>query len=180
MEKTNSQTVQQSRISESEKELLRGIFANNEGLLLVLRNLFFGFELDEGEKKTIEKLKEENIKKLLRKIFLPELQKDIPIGQSIDLWMTIKLEDKESVEDIISGRKGLIQMLENALQSIEEGNSKTLDVDVKGKLDKPYFLARNTFISHIEMQLQIIQMIANSVRETSEELLARIKKDSSK
>jgi len=59
----------QMRITESDKELLRRTFGGNDELL-----------------------------KLLRKIFLPELDPTLPIQQMIDLWMTTEIKDKSPEE----------------------------------------------------------------------------------
>jgi len=59
--------------------------------------------------------------KLLRKIFLPELTPDAPIGQNIDLWMTIKVDELSPEEALINlkARNSLIQHLEVCLNTIK-------------------------------------------------------------
>ena len=55
--------------------------------------------------------------KLLRKVFLPELLPDAPIGQNIDLWMTFKVEDLDADQALINlkARNTLISHLEQCL-----------------------------------------------------------------
>lgn len=55
--------------------------------------------------------------KLLRKVFLPELLPDAPIGQNIDLWMTFKIEDMDADQALINlkARNTLISHLEQCL-----------------------------------------------------------------
>lgn len=76
------------RFSDEELSLIKALYADNEQAL-----------------------------KLLRKVFLPELTPDAPIGQNIDLWMTFKVEDVSSDEALINlkARNTLISHLEQCL-----------------------------------------------------------------
>lgn len=55
--------------------------------------------------------------KLLRKVFLPEISPNAPLGQNIDLWMTFKVEDLSAEEALINlkARNTLISHLEACL-----------------------------------------------------------------
>lgn len=55
--------------------------------------------------------------KLLRKIFLPEVNAEAPIGQNFDLWMTMKIEDLSPEDALINlkARNTLIQHVEQCL-----------------------------------------------------------------
>ena len=174
----SSLTVQQGRITSDEKEILKQYFLGNEALLLALRNLFFGFKLTDGEKTILGQLHQGLIRQLLRKIFLPEITRDIPIGQSVDLWMTVKLDIPERDKMNIRARQLLIDDLEKALKTLD-----TLDNSgVSLKIDKtPEGITyRNTFISHIELQLLAIRSMANEKIESSEQQTERLLKDSMK
>ena len=59
--------------------------------------------------------------KVMRKIFLPELTADAPIGQSIDLWMTLKIDDMPPEQAIINlkARNTVIQHLEMCLNQLK-------------------------------------------------------------
>lgn len=94
---------QEMRITEKDKALLKATYAGNDALI-----------------------------KLLRKIFLPEIQADAPLGQNIDLWMTIPVDN-------MSPEQALINLK-----------------------------ARNTVIGHIELQLQVLQALANGEELTPE------------
>lgn len=179
MEQKNSLSVQQARISDEEKDLLRGLFLDNEPLLIAVRNLFFGFDLSTQEKEWLKVIKTPEQKRLLRKIFLPELQPDLPIGQSIDLWMTIKLGDAGKDEEIMESRRILLDNLEKALKLLDNPTGRKVDLSVVG-LESAELQARNTFIGHVEMQLQAIRAMANEKKETQEERSIRLLKDSVK
>lgn len=83
---------QEMRISDTEMNLLKNTFGGNDELV-----------------------------KLLRKIFLPELSADAPIGQNLDLWMTVKIEDLTPEQALINlkARNTVIQHLEMCLQQIK-------------------------------------------------------------
>ena len=83
--------AQEMRITEKERELLRATFGDNLPLL-----------------------------KLLRKVFLPEIQADAPLGQNIDLWMSVRVEEMDFQQQIINlkARNILIQHIETQLQAL--------------------------------------------------------------
>lgn len=183
------QKKQQMRISDVELEILKSTFADRDELLKTIRNLFFGLALNEDEKKQIrDTFSGEQIRHIMRKQFLPEIQKDIPIGQCIDLWMTIDLKDKlpEQVRYIIISRKKLIDMIEWSLKLLE--NPEGLKVDLNQwqqeeeipELIGTSLIARNTFTSHVDQQLLVIKTLSGLKTETVEETKARLMKDSSK
>lgn len=83
---------QQMRITDKELELIKSTYAGNEELLM-----------------------------LLRKVFLPELDPATPLGQNLDLWMTLKVEDLSPEEAIINlkARNTVIQHIEQQLLSLK-------------------------------------------------------------
>ena len=82
---------QQMRITEEELTTLKKLFKGNHDLL-----------------------------KLLRKLFLPELDPYVPIGQNIDLWMTIPVDNMKAEEALINlkARNTVITHLEQVLNTI--------------------------------------------------------------
>lgn len=83
---------QEMRITDADLSMLKNTFADNDELL-----------------------------KLLRKIFLPEITADAPVGQNVDLWMTLKLEEltpEQAMVKIIA-RNTVIQHLESCLGQIK-------------------------------------------------------------
>lgn len=55
--------------------------------------------------------------KLLRKVFLPEITSDAPLGQNIDLWMSAPIDDMSPADALINikARNQLIQHVERCL-----------------------------------------------------------------
>jgi hypothetical protein len=97
------------RITPEEIELIKSTFRGNEKLL-----------------------------KLLRKIFLPEISANAPLGDQIDLWMTIPVEGTDRDKINIIARKQLIQHLEQSLVQLKvlaETEAKTLE-EIREKVKK--------------------------------------------
>ena len=64
---------------------------------------------------------QEELVRLMRKLFLPELDPFVPLGQNIDLWMTVKIDGMPPEEAIINikARNSLIQHLDQVLMTIK-------------------------------------------------------------
>lgn len=92
MASLQEQIGSQMRITPMEKGILRNTFKGQEELL-----------------------------RLMRKMFLPELEPFVPLGQNIDLWMTVKIDDLPPEVAIINikARNQLIQHLDQVLMSIK-------------------------------------------------------------
>lgn len=80
------------RISDIELSLLKNTFSENDALL-----------------------------KVLRKIFFPEITAEAPIGQNIDLWMSLDINGMSPEEAMINlkARNSLIGHIENCLLQIK-------------------------------------------------------------
>lgn len=63
----------------------------------------------------------EQLIRLLRKIFLPELDPKAPIGQMIDLWMTLKVDDVSPEEALVNlkARNIVITHLDQCLMQLK-------------------------------------------------------------
>jgi hypothetical protein len=87
-----SDTSSQMRITPTEISILKNTFKGNEELL-----------------------------RLMRKLFLPEIDPFAPLGQNFDLWMTVKIEDQPAEQAIINlkARNTLINHLDSVLLQIK-------------------------------------------------------------
>tara|TARA_R100001530_G_C4291459_1_gene148131 strand:- start:593 stop:925 length:333 start_codon:yes stop_codon:yes gene_type:complete len=99
------------RITDAELEILKNTFSDNVDLI-----------------------------KLLRKIFLPEITADDPIGQNIDLWMTIKIDDMSPEQAMVNikARNSLITHIDTQLMVIKSlaGSKKETVEETKERLQK--------------------------------------------
>jgi hypothetical protein len=180
---SKGQQVQKRRISDSDQSLLKSLFQDNEPMLMLVRNLLLGFDMTAEEKEQIKNaFKTEESRKLMRKIFLPELQKDIPIGQNLDLWMTIEIagKDESHIRQTTKARTLLIAYLEKALGLLADVDGEKVDISVNDETYDWTLIARNTYVMHIEQQLLTIRQLANEPELTPEEALANMKKDSTR
>ncbi len=82
----------QMRITPLEQSLIRNTFKGNEELL-----------------------------RLMRKVFLPELDPYVPLGQQIDLWMTIPVDQLTPEQIVINlkARNSLIVHIDQMLQQLK-------------------------------------------------------------
>jgi len=98
---------QQMRFSSEELEVIRSHFKGNEALL-----------------------------KLMRKVFLPTFDPKAPIGQTIDLWMTINLENMSDEEAMrrIRARNEVIMHVESQLMQLR--NLSEMQSETKEELEK--------------------------------------------
>lgn len=178
---------QKMRVSDVEISILNALFADNEALLIAIRNLFFGIATKE-ESKFVEDAftgKKEALT-LMRKMFLPELAPEIPIGQTIDLWRTVDIKDKDD-HDFLSqmvSTSTLIEYLETSLKLLADPSLDGVELNINAKkidkYTKPEILARNNFISHVEGVLMQMKILAGMKNETPEQIKERIAKNSTK
>lgn len=183
---------QTMRYSDDELRMIKLNFAENESLLLLMRKAMFQFPMTVEERELLaNQFSSEEINKLMRKTFLPEIQENIPIGQSIDLWMTVEMRDKDPQRVMVDllVRKRLIERLETGLECLKGVVPVDFDPIVKyspnivmsESFDEYVKVnSRNTYISHIEQQLIQLKLLAGLKDETIEESKERLKKDSAK
>jgi len=147
----------QMRFSSEELATLKAYFKQeNDDNLMVLRAYFF----NKGE--LPEVLKGDEIQKTIKKVFYPEISLTSPLGQNIDLYMTIPLDNVNEEDRILNLeiRNRLIEFLKNKFNL----GGKVFDLD-KLELDTISVRARNTYIGHIEAQLLQIKTLANMPEE---------------
>ena len=185
---------QSMRYSEEELSLIKNTFAENEELLKTLRKFFWQFSLDPIQLEEIKKISaQKELVKLLRKTFLPFLEPDAPFQQVIDLWMTIKLEGitPENAHPIIQSREKLIQYLDQQLKYLEnevvsepkiyfKDLARMSNLGVDSEENYINLVVRNMIISHVEMQLNQLIVLAGDKEETVNQTIERLKKDSMK
>lgn len=180
---------QKNRFSQTELSMIKSTFADNFELLTVIRKFMLQMPLNAQEEKTLETLRVEGVFSVLKKCFLPELDGDCPINQNIDLFMTVKLDDK-SPEDallVLKGREILINYINQQLNAILGTVvvppiifADLTDLDGSPQTVLPRVTARNTMVSHVDQQLNQLFLLAGMPEETVEETLARLAKNSTK
>jgi hypothetical protein len=173
--------LKKPRITETEQGLLKSVFENREDLLLLIRDLFFGFELTADERATIKAIfSSAPLRRLMRRIFIPELERGVPITESIDLWMILALDEHdERLNKLpIEIHAKVIEMFETALALLENPNGKV--VNLKEQPKTLVLLSRVKYVKTIEARLQDIWLMAHKKEETGDERAVRLAKDSLK
>lgn len=179
---------QQMRYTDKELQLIKSAFAENDDLLKTIRKVFLQMPLNAVDLSRLELIKKPEILAILRKVFLPTLDPDAPINQQIDLWMTVQIVDKTPDEAYphLKAREIVIEYLDEQLKELEGLNKEDIIkfpelVNLKKSAKDTYIniVIRNTIISHTEMQLMELKILAQP-EETPEETQERLAKDSSK
>ena len=172
------------RYTDDELQLFKNTFSENLPLVKIVRKVMLQMDMAETEWKIWKStFKLKPLNDLMRKLFLPTLDGDLPLNQQIDLWMTVDLNNKmpDEAQSLINSRKMVIDYLDNQLKilsgELKEPPLKLTDFNFI-KIDD--LKARNTIISHIEFQLTQIFGLAGYKQETPEETIKRLQQDSNK
>jgi len=182
---------QTQRWSKSETELIKSTFGGEQGgeLLLQIRDVLmqFGYEIPSLEK---------DVTKILRKLILPVLNKDLPIGFQADVVNALAgTPEHAGIKDMlpemaiihIQANDVVIEYLNQRLCVLEhkdyEGKCISLK-DLKGKAggDRLVNMMAYLFLenSYIEAGLTSLKTMANQKELTEEEKTKMAKENSSK
>lgn len=184
LEKKIADVLSRQRITLEDKRIFKGLFTDNYELLQVVRNLFFGFELTAEQKEQIkDKFRSEESRKVMRKLFLPEISPNDPIGHSGDFWKTsefMSVKEKEWFDSHRDAKLQIIDKLELALALLvdPDGNKPTIQVSSDDSLED--MVARNNFIGHVEQMLIYIYGYTGEEELTPDALADRLRKNSNK
>lgn len=180
------------RYSDEELSLIKSTFAENDDLIKAVRKAILQMPLNAVELSLIglNFKDKEDMMRIMRKNFTPELDGNVPLGQEIDLFLTIGLKDMlpdiaaihlKSIKiwhdylvermDELEGKKVAKPTKLKDLKNIDDKTDEQMYVDM---------LARNTIVNSTEQQLNQLYILAGAKDETPEETIKRLHKDSSK
>ena len=167
------------RITQTEKERIKSVFGLEPEIYKALRDCFFGFELDENQNEMLKL--SYAVKDLIKKQFLPELNKVIAFGQNYDLWQTqdIKNANPDSYEYFYEAKQKILEMIKKSLERLENPTLKGVDLSVKEK-DFTFIIARNGYISYIDQQIRFLMQYAIQDILSEEEVQAMLRMNSAK
>jgi len=180
---------QPRRFSDDEISLIKGTFKDNLDLLKAIRKSVLQMELTEKEDVALRTMLKKDVMKVVKKCFLPEIDGDAPIMQTVDLWATLNFSTLNPDLALlhIKSRKRLIEYIGQRMQSLEGIISENIISfkemsSLKGTPEDIYIdlFARNTIVMHTEQQINQLNVLANEKEETEEDIKERLKKDSSK
>lgn len=176
-----------TNISEQEADLIRGVFANNENLLKLIRALFLNLGITQEEKESIKgTFSSKPLRDVIWKRLYPTLSKDLPIGQVQDIWLGTEQmvfgATTDTIKQALGYKEKSLEMTKTALELLENPDGQSLDLSYDPERDPLGIdlLARNQFIRHVESQLAYLWLIASQKKLTPKEEAERLLKDSTK
>lgn len=145
-------------LSVSEKETLRGLFANKE------------------------------LVRIFKRRFMPSFDDvDVPIGQTLDLWAGVEIRgiSKDAIYQAVHARQKLIDMTARGIERLIDPSTEPVDLKYNPVINFSddlhiTLIARNSYLSNVENQLGLIKLIAEQKVETVDETKKRLAKNSSK
>lgn len=185
---------QKMRFTDSELSLIKGLFADNDELLYVIRKVMCQFPLTDTERELLKGSMNENTLFILKKFFLPELDPDAPLFQMtalpVALGADIKTLSPDGAWPYIKAKELEMQYLEQQLNQLKDDNSTVkiklndlIDLGgTKARREETYIAitAWNYLLSFIDSNIQQIKFLAGMKEETIEETKARLERDSTK
>ena len=179
---------QTMRYTESELDLMRETFKENLPLLKAMRKVFLQLDVSEEEQELLKSTMKGDVIALVRKAFLPTLDGDAPLGQVIDLMMTVDIVSKFPEEAInhLKAREIAIAYINSQLDVMAEIGIVSTSLNsltvLREDASETYqnIVARNTIIMLVENQLRDINTLANQVKLTEEEQKEAMEKESNK
>ncbi len=186
--------ISQSTYTDKEYDLIATLFADNEKLLMALRKHFLQGELTEAEQSLIKGFASKpDAMVLLRKTLIPEINPEAPVGQLVDLWISIDTKNKlaEDAHLEMKAKRIFEKYLYQQFEILESGetiskyialenliydgvkNSETAFIDMQ---------ARNTLLQHIDGLFHFLMRTAvqTETKLTAEGMSEKLKKDSNK
>jgi hypothetical protein len=170
--------------TEEERKKIVSVFKDNDELLKSIRAVLLNLNPTGADVVAVRGLGPE-VKKIIKDRFLPELDKETPIGQIKDSWLGAEQmifgQHRDAIAQAV-GYKGMaIKMTREALKLLdgEDGPvSVNFNPDIANDPLGIKLMARNQFIRHVESQLFALHVIANQKQETPVQAAKRAHKDS--
>jgi hypothetical protein len=174
----NAQPIPSPFVKNSEIDLLRKHFKDNDALLLAMRAVMLGIDpTDEDKKLVSETFANEELFAAIKYRFLPRLSREVPIGQVQDIWLGIDQQilgqSPEVIAQMINHNALSIEMMVTSVRRLQ--NPKLAPVDTRPSFDVDddkyaiTLLGRNRFIRAVETQLLTLKTLANQPQQAPED-----------
>lgn len=181
-------TEQQLMFNDKELELIKSVFAENEPLLLAIRKLFFGADLSDDEKDMIKSsFSNPEVKTVFRKKVYGLNNLETPVGQLSDFWLGAEKQifgaSKDTIKQALESKKRILSMFEKCFQLLDNPDGEKVSIEYNYEEDDELgigMITRNLFMMAIENALLTIKVISGEKKETLEQTIERLKKDSSR
>lgn len=169
-------------------------FFGQEVLLKSIRSLLIGLEVSDEEKKRIQAVfSNQAVLTMFRHRIYQLDTDDVPLGSLNDLWMGLdaKLQgaSTDAIYQAIKVRTRIIKLFQQIESYLRNPFQEKIDLKVNFDVIEHSFnlaetacdiMARNMYIKSVDMVLAVIHSLTKNKEETPEEIVEKIKKDSSK
>ncbi len=175
--------------TEKDNELLRLVFKDNEALLKLVRSLFFGLPLTDGEKELIKtSFANKDVREAMRNKVHGDITRDVPIGAEGDFWSGIESQifgrDMYTVRQAVESKEKVLQMFNQAFDLLANPHNVSMDLSYDPITTDPLqikLLARTLYWKAMTVALATYKVIAEQKDgENVQETAKRMQKDSMK
>lgn len=180
----------ESPSSERQVALIQATFKNNDDLLRIVRNLFFGLDLSESEKDLVKSVfngKIELIETVRRKIY-PVFELDmpnLPTGLLADFWLDMDKDilgaHTDAIYQRVNSKSEVLKLLNRAIGLLQNTDGEKIDLSLKSFEADPLqvgLLTRALYTRTVVHGLGLIKQIADLKVESEKDKKERMKKDS--
>ena len=181
------------KYTKEEMELLNATFADEFGNnLKLVRKFFLQGTMTESEVYNLYSIMTSGVTELFKKVFIPEIDPDIPIQFHInDPWVAIEITDRpaeyifielEAVQLAIDYLNQRFKCLKNRSEDYKDIQFKNLKFSKDKDKHKAVveLAARNILIARFNLQFNLLKGLAGDKRETEKEREERLFKKSTK
>ena len=181
------------KYTKEEMELLNATFADEFGNnLKLVRKFFLQGMMKESEVYNLYSIMKDGVTALFKKVFIPEIDPDIPIQFHInDPWVAVEITDRpeEYIFVELEAVQLAIDYLTQRFKCLKNRSEDDKDIkfsDLKFHKDKdPHkaiveLAARNILIARFNLQFNLLKGLAGDKRETEKEREERLFKKSTK
>ena len=182
---------QKLRFTTTELSLIKGLFADNDDLLFLIRKAMLQFTLTQDEKDLLARTMNNTTWDLMRKVFQPTLDPTAPILQLAHLMvgLDIKNSNPEDAWVFIKAKELEIEYIDQQLESLRGNDNPKIILDDLVKTDKPKtsreqvfinLTAWNFLIAYIDTNINQVKVLAGLKSESVEDTLKRLAQNSAK
>lgn len=187
--------AKKKRFEQEELLLLKSTFEDRDDLLFAIRKVFLQMDISEQEDVMLRGILKDNVKKLLKKIIIPDLDGNAPITQIASLWLhympKLQAMDNEKAYIYLDAmeivEKYLVQQTKVLFGEDVKINIKHKDLEYmdaiadEGRRTKYVNrIAWHDIITAVEARLMDIPILIGQVEKTAEEIEKIRKQNSSK
>lgn len=183
---------QKLRFTTTELSLIKGLFADNDDLLFLIRKAMLQFTLTQDEKDLLAKTMNNTTWDLMRKVFQPTLDPTAPILQLAHLMvgLDIKNSNPDDAWVFIKAKELEIEYIDQQLEVLRGGKddpkivlSDLVKTNVPKTAREQVFInltAWNFLIAYIDTNINQVKVLAGLKSESVEDTLKRLAQNSAK